>query len=534
MNTHHLFLLLLAASLSANAADDEDLPTSATAKRKENNTVETIPIAKAATPTHNDPQVFQQPFDDVNTQEEYELKPLPNLPKNDLADVQQEYELKPLPNPVKNDVIPELTQPETSQPENQQTSTQQLDDQINQALVAKKWDELEKLLAVEQQAGQDETLRAYAKGALLRQKQEYPQAIAEYRKVVAAQPELGYPRLDLGIMLFENKQFREAKAELTEAKARINPEARAQKIVDAYLEGMEKEQSWQPNMGLQYTQTDNVNNASDSVELFYNGRRFVKDTDALPKSAHGFNYNLGLEKDTNLAGNHYARVSINGSGVHYWDNSDYDENSLQLSAGYRYQSWRYQLGFTPFFAQNWLGGERYNQRFGVTSNYRYRFNPKWSISAAHTYFNTRYRSDNVAKYYNGYNNNVGLTLMWNPTPRWLLFGGVNASHDKLKDKAESSKRAGFTSGVVYDNQKWGARTNFNFANRRFQDAHFLYGSHRADKEYQISAAVWHHKLTWHGITPRLNYRYLKIDSNMPALYSRKNGEWFISAEKTFH
>lgn len=511
MNKQHLFWLWLAVSLSAVAADDDELPAPFVAKRTDNNAAEVIAIAKAPTTTHADPQVLQQPFDDVNTQ--------------------LEYVLEPLPNSAQTEPLPELT-PLEMQPK--VSTQQQIDDQINQALLAKKWDELERLLATEPQEGYDKILWAYAKGTLLRQKQEYPQAIAEYRKVIAAQPELGYPRLDLGIMLFENKQYNEAEAELTQAKADINPEAGAQKVADAYLSRMENEQSWQPSMGLQYTQTDNVNNAANNTDLYYNGRHFVKNTDALPKSAHGFNYHLGVEKDTNLAGNHYVRLGVSGSGVHYWDNSDYDENSVQFNVGYRFQSWRHQFGVMPFFTQNWLGGERYNQRFGVTSNYRYRFNPQWSISAAHTYSSTQYHNDRVAQYYDGHNNNVGLTLMWNPTPSWLLFGGVNGSYDNLNDKAESSKRRGIVSGIVYDNQQWGGRANFNYANRRFQDVHFLYGNHRADKEYQVSAAVWHHKLSWRNITPRLNYRYLKVDSNMSALYSRTSGEWFISAEKTFH
>ncbi|AHW74475.1 TPA: DUF560 domain-containing protein [Neisseria meningitidis] len=49
----------------------------------------------------------------------------------------------------------------------------------------------------------------------------------------------------------------------------------------------------------------------------------------------------------------------------------------------------------------------------------------------------------------------------------------------------------------------------------------------------MSAALWHKKLSWKGFTPQINFRYNKINSNMPAFYSRSSKEWFVSIEKTY-
>ncbi|HEZ4407893.1 TPA: DUF560 domain-containing protein [Neisseria meningitidis] len=49
----------------------------------------------------------------------------------------------------------------------------------------------------------------------------------------------------------------------------------------------------------------------------------------------------------------------------------------------------------------------------------------------------------------------------------------------------------------------------------------------------MSAALWHKKLSWKGFTPQINFRYNKINSNMPAFYSRSGKERFISIEKTY-
>lgn len=43
----------------------------------------------------------------------------------------------------------------------------------------------------------------------------------------------------------------------------------------------------------------------------------------------------------------------------------------------------------------------------------------------------------------------------------------------------------------------------------------------------------HDKISWKGFTPQLNFRYLKIDSNMKSFYTRKNTQIFMSVEKDF-
>lgn len=56
---------------------------------------------------------------------------------------------------------------------------------------------------------------------------------------------------------------------------------------------------------------------------------------------------------------------------------------------------------------------------------------------------------------------------------------------------------------------------------------------RHDREYQLNGAIWYQKLSWRGFLPKLHIRYQQINSNIPALYSRKNQELFFTIEKQF-
>ena len=123
---------------------------------------------------------------------------------------------------------------------------------------------------------------------MLRAEQEYAEAIALYQQILVDKPELSYPRFDLGVMLFENKQYRQAEMELKQAKPMLS--SQMQQLAERYMQAITERQSWQPDVELQYTQTDNVNNASSQQDIILGGLRFKKDEESLPQKAHGFRY----------------------------------------------------------------------------------------------------------------------------------------------------------------------------------------------------------------------------------------------------
>ena len=409
-----------------------------------------------------------------------------------------------------------------------------LEAQINRALIRRDWKTLEGLLTqYKAEPDHDAVLYDYALGALRRSQLRHGEAVSLYRDILAKHPDLAYPRFDLGVMMFENKQYREAKAELERAKPDLQPPM--QQLADRYLASIESAQSWQPDVSLQYEQTDNVNNASSERVIEWNGRRWNKTADSLPQKAHGIRYGAGVAREINVGGHHFVYGSLSGDGVHYWDNQDFNEQSLRLAAGYKNRSAVQSFGIVPFAEQNWLGGKRYNRETGINTDFSRRLSEKWQLSLNAGYIKKYYRNSDSAARYNSHMPLAGATLAYSAPKNWLIYGGADWSHDMTKEAEQASVRKSIRFGAAkaFENG-FGIRTNLRYARRTFDaPGSLVYHLTRKDHEYQANASIWHNKIAWKGLVPHLNFRYLKIDSNMSGFYSRKSMQTFISVEKQF-
>lgn len=408
-----------------------------------------------------------------------------------------------------------------------------LETQVNQALINRDWENLENLLEQYRlQNGYDPILYDYALGALRRSQWRHDEAVSLYRGIIKKQPDLAYPRFDLGVMLFENKQYREATTELQRARPDLQPTM--QQLADRYLTAIRKEQNWFPEISAQYEATNNVNNAADARTIQFAGKTWQKTSDSLPQKAHGIRYGLGVSREINLNDHHFTYVNLSGNGIHYWDNQEYSEQSLNLATGYKNHSAVHSFGFTPFTTQNWLGGKRYSHVVGIDTDFSHRLNDKWRLALNSGYQWKRYHDTVLAEQYNSEMPYFGVTLLHLAPKNLLLYSGIDWTHDMTQDAEQASVRKGIRLGMVKSfTEGIGLRTDLRYTLRTFDaPGTLIYLFNRKDHEYQANASMWHSKFSWKGITPHLNVRYLKIDSNMKDFYSRKNTEWFISIEKT--
>ncbi len=409
-----------------------------------------------------------------------------------------------------------------------------LEERINRAVIRQDWDALTDLLAqYRTRPDRDQILYDYALGALRRSQLRHDEAVALYRGIVLRQPDLAYPRFDLGVMLFENKQYREAAAELERAKPDLQPDM--QQLADHYLKAVKDAQSWQPEASLQYEATDNVNSASATEIIEWGGRQWHKTADSLPQSAHGFRYGLGLSREINLGGHHFAYGNLSGDGVHYWDNREFNEQSVNLAAGYKNRSITRSFGIVPFAEQNWLGGSRYNRSFGAHADFSRRLNVRWRVMLNAGYVRKHYQDHRMAARYDSGMPLADATLLYTAPKNWLFYGGADWSHDITKEAEQASVRKGVRLGMVkFFSDGLGLRANLRYTRRTFDaPGELVYRFIRKDREYQANASIWHDKIAWKGLVPHLNMRYLRTDSNMSGFYSRRNMQWFVSVEKQF-
>ncbi|MEN2896475.1 TPR repeat-containing protein [Mannheimia haemolytica] len=403
-----------------------------------------------------------------------------------------------------------------------------IEQHINQAILRQDWAKLERLLGdYAKQEQFDPLLLDYALAALAYAKKDYRSAAFYYQQLLKKQPDLTYPRFDLALILKEDYRYREAEQEFKQLKTDDLRNA-----VNSALAQIEEEESWKPDFYLQYTQTNNVNNASSSPTVNVNGRIFIKESDSLPQSAKGVRYGVGLSKMRNIGGNHFVGVDLGYNGVYYWNNHDYSEQSVSLTPKYSYRTATYRIGVSPFIEQNWLGSSRYIYQFGSSINAVKLFE-RGLISGSFSHLQKRYSEQHIADRYNGYRNQLTLGTQWQAVKNWRFFANLNASREITREKAQSSNKWLATIGVIYQTPSWASSVSVGYGKRYFADKHYLFGYKRQDKEYQANVAVWNRSWHWQGIVPKLNFRYQKIDSNIADFYSRSNKEVFMTLEKLF-
>lgn len=428
------------------------------------------------------------------------------------------------PMPIESTITPPPTQTTLI------TNGNMIADTITQALVRQNWTTLEVLLAdYAQQEQYDQTLYDYAMGAMYRSQGKHKQAIQLYEKI-AQDPELLYPRFDLALMYFENKQYKDAKNLLTDIYARLPRDL--QRIAWRYLKAINTTQQIDPSISFNFEQMDNVNNASDLRQFNLGGLIFDRDAESLPQSATGIRYDVGIGKNTNIAGNHSLYTAANFDGVKYWDNPSYDEFGTRVDVGYRYADVKRQAGLTAYNNQTWLDGEKYMRLYGVNVSFGQRLNQRWQTAINLSHGQKRYEDKNTASRHNGYTHDIAMTMMYQPSSKWLYYFGVDHRQEKVLDPAESSVRKGIRLGVNYDGEQIGVQSSIRHARREFLAENFWYDQVRKDNDTQFNAAFWHKKLNYKGIVPKLNYRYQYLDSNLP-LYDRQNSAWFMTIEKVF-
>ncbi|MBH5328072.1 DUF560 domain-containing protein [Eikenella sp. S3360] len=404
---------------------------------------------------------------------------------------------------------------------------------INQAILHRQWDLLADLLAVYQtMPNHDGVLYDYGSGALLRGQGRLEQAVARYAAILRQRPELSYVRFDYMAMLFENHQYRQAEHQAAQLEqSNLLPEAK--QLVAQYRQSMRQRQAWQADASLQYEQNDNVNNASSARELRLGSRVWLRDEASLPQKATGLRYNVTFDRAVNIGGNHFFTAGAGFDGVFYWDRREYNEETLRWQPGYRFRNIRSSWQLQPYVEYGWFSGSPYSRQYGIQGQYSRQLGSRWQLNLSAAHSRRHYRDPQIAQRYDGPQTQLAATAAWMPAANSLFYGGLDWWQQQTQDESEASIRRGIRFGLVKEWPKLGLRADLRLGRRQFRQTHFFFPVVRADRETQFNLSLWHPKLQWHGLMPRLSYRYLNINSNIPELYQRRSRQWFVEVERRF-
>ncbi|MFZ7230775.1 surface lipoprotein assembly modifier [Avibacterium avium] len=393
---------------------------------------------------------------------------------------------------------------------------------------------LEALLPIYQGFKQADPLTVqFVQGKLAVQAQDYTQGIQYFRAILAKNERFNPVRLELAMALFQDYQIKEAEQHFVHLQQEKNP-PQINDLIEAYLNAIAQRREWDFSANAYYTYTKNVNNVADNVNVEDTG--YIKNDSLLPQSAHGIAYSLSLNKDWNLAGNHYLALESFAQGKFYWDNHDYDDLYTRIYAGYKYKQAHRTLALLPFYGRRWFSNESYNWEQGVRAEFSQWLSQKWQLSLAGEYYRQRY-FDGTSQ--NGNSKMLSATLLWARNAKQYFYLGSDFTREKTQVKQYSSDLKSVRFGW---GQAWGwhiqTRLNLSFAIRDYKDKAVLgnildLGKVRKDKIYQSHLTLWKQDWSKWGFTPKIRFSYKKQRSNLPTMYSYTDKGLYFLLDKTF-
>lgn len=393
---------------------------------------------------------------------------------------------------------------------------------------------------------QDPILLNWARAMVAKKQGRLNDSIRLYREVIAEQPKIQPARLQLAIVLMQNREYDAAKGQFQQLRAENLPPQLIQ-IIDNYVKAINEQDSWSFYSGGNYLNEKNVNNAPKKGTKAGN---FTPSSE--PESAEGISYYFGINKTWSIKHGFFTEFDADLNGKYYWNNRKYDEVSLRGGLGVGYRNAKTEVKFIPYLEQFWYaGGEnakkdartlhRYSKTSGVAFDISYWLNPHWKISTALDYGEQRYldprRRKSNGNFYSATN-----TLIYFPNSQQYWFAGLDFYRKNAHWKANAFDRPAARLGW---GQEWpkgiSTRLQISYAKRSYrmpsapQNAIFapiFFKFAQKNQEYGVNLTIWHRSIHWLGITPKITWSYQKTDSNNPfARYDRNRV--YLSVSKNF-
>lgn len=396
------------------------------------------------------------------------------------------------------------------------------------------WNTVKKVLGLyETIPGHDRLLVHYGKGALLRSQRRHGEAIGEYRAMLQADPGLHTVRFDLGIMLFEDKQYRAAQEQLKQSLDVPGLPAALRGIAQQILDQIAQAERIRPLLRIRLLHSNNINQRGDASELAIGGLLFEKNPDSMPKASWGMHYALQLDQEVNLGGNNFLAYSASANKLDYASASDYDENAVMLSLDYKHQTVSSWVALGPAMQWQWLAGQRYSHGQGLNASIGHWISPRLQASAYMRWLHRSYYDPNLASY-EGDTSSVSPGLLWLVSRQVAVLVGAGYLRESLRTGSESFRQSQVNVGMnVQVPGGFNASAFAQLGFRRYDERHPLMYEWRKDRRFTTSLTIGHGKLQVAGFEPKLGVQYERVHSNIAGLYSRSTWQSMLTLERRF-
>ncbi len=374
--------------------------------------------------------------------------------------------------------------------------------------------------------GEEDFLSRYARALMEHAKGNFAEAVSRYRDLLVSQPDAQIVRVDLAMALHDDRQFIAAKDQLQRLRSEPLPESVIPVVEDTLL-AIEKMQEWEFNVSVYYQQNSNINNASKTIKHVFHPLFGVLSFND-PIKAHGIHFDLGASKTLPFDDKWFGSIDLSANGD-YWNKKDYNDLRLRAGLGGGYQNAQTKIEFQPYVSNRFYGNRPYSFSFGAQFSQLYWVNNHFQLSGILDISREKF---DERKFLEGNRYFASINGVYIVDAKQYWLAGINYYRRKAKDADSAYDRYGVVLGW---GQEWpygiSSKVITTAAKSQYDGVDF-FNILRKDKDYQAQISLWHRGIHWQGITPKLNYRWSKTDSNH-FLHEDEEQQVYIEFSKIF-
>lgn len=422
---------------------------------------------------------------------------------------------------------------------------------LNQAMLGEDWQTIVSIMKFyPEMPGRDVILQGYIEGALARHRGDYKTAISAYQEIIDNHPDLDYVKLEMATAMFDNRQY--ADAEKILKKLAATPlDIAAQRDIYIYRRAIARQNEWRFHVNAGRVFDNNINSANGDEYLYLpqhpvyiiDGKisvsdeiiwiPFGKDRGSKPYRGWGTLYGFSADREKNIHGNNNVTFSVAVNGKLFDRYKAYNDNTLSLSSGYKYQNIRHWLSVAPQINKRWIGSASYSTTIGLGFEYGYRPSNAWQLSVSETYSERRY----APKQYGGYDghfNIIAAQAVYSFNEDLLVLGSVNYIREITREKAYGSHYPYATLAVYGKLKDWIAGNSSVTYGKQFYSAPYpvFANMNRQDRQFSVNTSLWKPGFNLMGMSPKLNVSYQWVNSSIRP-YGRNQSQLALIFSRDF-
>ena len=355
-----------------------------------------------------------------------------------------------------------------------------------------------------------------------------PDAVGEYRRILADHPELPRVRLDLALLLFRLHDDESAEYNFRLSLGEHLP-ATVEENVFRLLDAIRARRRFQFDATFAVAPDTNVNNGPGQRQITIFGLPATLSDTTRGQSGIGGFMSLAAQYRIPVNDDYRFRIGATGYRTQY-GNTNFDDMFVRSYAGPEHLYSRGDLSFLAVLDKRWYGDVPYGERYGPRIEGEVDLSPRWRIAAGAEFLGTSYSFE---KYMNGTYAEATLSPTYIITSAIYVYTFLSYVHEYTKTSYFTSSvyRAGFgyhqeiSGGYTYSIQP-------EILINPFEATYPLFGQTRFDRLYRVSTSIYNRRWYIGGFCPILNYIFTQDRSNI-ALYRYQRSQIQLGLTKEF-